>query len=392
VRDHQLVVVESEASTVRHIFQRYCELGSVRLLKEDLDRDGLRSKLRIASNGSRSGEKSFARGALYTLLRNPIYIGEVRHKDARYPGRHQPIVERSVWDRTQELLRAHTVRSDGKPSESMPSPLIGKLFDDQGERLTPSHAVKGKRRYRYYVSRSLMKGTARESSQGWRVPAVEIEHNLAAAVAGILDEQTAVVADVDVAAVGAHGITSILATAAQWSARLRSETEASTALNTLVERAELHQDGIRLSLRLPLSTSGKPAANATTYLSLTRTIPLRVRRRGIEMRLVIGAGSGPAPRIDSTILKAAARAHRWFDDLVSGRAASMVEIGRREGVGKRYVSRMIRLAFLAPTIVESIAEGRQPPELTAQFLSTGRGDLPLSWQAQEQLLGFADPA
>ena len=110
------------------------------------------------------------------------------------------------------------------------------------------------------------------------------------------------------------------------------------------------------------------------------------------MRLVIGAGAGSVPRVDSTILKATARAHRWFDDLVSGRATSMAEIGQREGVGKRYVSRMIRLAFLAPAIIESIAEGRQPPELTAQFLSTGRGDLPLSWQAQEKLLGFADPA
>ena len=110
------------------------------------------------------------------------------------------------------------------------------------------------------------------------------------------------------------------------------------------------------------------------------------------MRLVIGGGSGSVPRIDSTILKATARARRCFDDLVSGRADSMVEIGKREGVGKRYVSRMIHLAFLAPAIIEGIVEGRQPPELTAQFLSTGRGDLPQSWQAQEKLLGFASPA
>jgi len=183
VRDRQLSVIESEAVTVRHIFQRYCELGSVRLLKQELDRDGLRSKLRIAGNGSRSGEKSFARGALYTLLRNPIYVGEIRHKGARYPGQHQPIVHRSVWDKTQQRLLAHTVRSDTKPGGSMPSPLIGKLFDDSGERLTPSHAVKGKRRYRYYVSRSLMKGAVRKSGQGWRVPAVEIERSLAAAIA-----------------------------------------------------------------------------------------------------------------------------------------------------------------------------------------------------------------
>jgi hypothetical protein len=106
----------------------------VRLVKDELDRDGLRSKLRLASNGSRSGDKSFSRGALYALLRNPIYVGEVRHKAARYPGQHQPIVERSVWDKTQELLRVHTVRSDGRPRGSMPSTLIGKLFDDHGER------------------------------------------------------------------------------------------------------------------------------------------------------------------------------------------------------------------------------------------------------------------
>jgi hypothetical protein len=251
--------------------------------------------------------------------------------------------------------------------------------------LTPSHAVKGNRRYRYYVSSSLMKGALRKPGQGWRVPALEIERNLAAAVGGILDERTAVVADVDKAGLGAHDIISILAAAAEWSTRLRSEAEASTALETLVDRAELHPDGIRLSIRLPIPTFGKPAASATTHLSLTRQIPLRVRRRGIEMRLVIGGGSGSAPRIDSTILKATARARRWFDDLVSGRAASMVEIGKREGVGKRYVSRMIRLSFLAPRIIERIAEGRQPPELTAQFLSTSRGDLPLSWQAQEKL-------
>jgi site-specific DNA recombinase len=218
-----------------------------------------------------------------------------------------------------------------------------------------------------------------------------IERNLAAAVTRILDEPTAIVADADKAGLGAHDITSILATAAAWSTRLQSEAEASPALNSLVERAELHQDGIRLSIRLPIPTVGKPKPSTTTHLSLTRQIPLRVRRRGIEMRLVIGGGSAAAPRIDSTILKATARARRWFDDLVSGRAASMVEIGKREGVGNRYVNRMIRLSFLAPAIVERIAEGRQPPELSAQSLSTGPSDLALSWQAQEQLLGFVDP-
>ena len=392
VRARQLAVAESEAATVRHIFQRYGELGGVRLLKEELGRDGVRSKVRVSKAGAASGGQAFSRGALYTLLRNPIYIGEVRHKGAHYPGQHQPIVERSVWDRTQELLRVHAVRADGKPSASASSPLIGKLFDDHGERLTPSHAVKGNRRYRYYVSHSLLKGGAREPGEGWRVPALEIERTLAAAAARILGERTAIAAGADEAGLAAHDLPSMFAAAAEWSARLQSEAAASAALKALVDRAELHQDGIRLSIRLPILTSGQAAASAPTHLSLTRQIPLRVRRRGIEMRLVIGGGSGSAPRIDSAILKATARARCWFDDLVSGRAASMVAIGQREGVGKRYVSRMIRLAFLAPTIIERIAEGRQPPALTAQFLSAGCGDLPLSWPAQAKLLGFADPA
>ena len=154
----------------------------------------------------------------------------------------------------------------------------------------------------------------------------------------------------------------------------------------------MHQEGIRLSIRLPVSTSAKASANTPDHLLLTRQVPLKVKRRGVELRLIIGAGSGSSPKVDSTILKAIARAHRWFDDLVSGRSASMVEIGRREGVSKPYISRMIRLAFLAPAIVERIVEGRQPPELTAQVLSTGRGDLPLNWSDQEKLLGFTPQA
>ena len=105
------------------------------------------------------------------------------------------------------------------------------------------------------------------------------------------------------------------------------------------------------------------------------------------MRLVVGGGA--YPKVDSAILKAVARANRWFVELLSGRSSSLVEIGKAAGVGKRYVSRIIRLSFLAPSIIEEIARGQQPPELTAQALSTGRGDLPLSWQAQRELLGFA---
>src|SRR5712672_3383978 len=110
VIERLLVINQTEAETVRGIFRRYLELGSVRLLMEDLNRRGVRSKVRIAKNGKQSGGNLFFRGALYALLSNPIYIGEIRHKGVSHPGLHQPIVEQELWYATQLLLRSHTVR------------------------------------------------------------------------------------------------------------------------------------------------------------------------------------------------------------------------------------------------------------------------------------------
>jgi site-specific DNA recombinase len=249
VRARQLVVVEPEAETVRHIFGRYCELGRVRLLKAELDRDGFRSKPRVGRDGSRSGSQSFSRGAIYALLRNPIYVGEVRHKGTRYPGQHPAIVAKSMWEKAQELLHLHTVRTPGKPNGSLKSPLIGKLFDELGERLTPSHAVKGNRRYRYYVSRSLLNGGAR-NAHGWRIPALDIEQKLAIALATMLDDRTGIVHELD-RNLDVANIQSVLETAAQWSARLRAEQDRANALASLIERCELAKGRIRLLVRVP---------------------------------------------------------------------------------------------------------------------------------------------
>jgi site-specific DNA recombinase len=101
VRDRHLMVNEADAATVREIFRCYQELGSVRLLKAELDRRGLRSKIRVAKNGGQSGGYSFYRGALYTVLRNPIYIGQIRHKSVCHPGEHAAIIERDTWEQTQ---------------------------------------------------------------------------------------------------------------------------------------------------------------------------------------------------------------------------------------------------------------------------------------------------
>ena len=387
-RDRKLEVLPSEARTVRHIFQRYCELGSVRLLKDELDRGGVRSKVRVSKHGKRSGGESFSRGALYTLLRNPIYIGEVRHKGTRYPGLHRPIIERAVWDKTDELLHTHASRARGTATKSMRSPLAGKIFDESGKLLTPSHAVKGKRRYRYYVSRNLLVGTAENAERGWRIPAPEIERSVRAAVLTILEDRPGIATELEHLDCDAIQMKSALEAASSWSSRVRSETEATGALAVLVDRVDLKADGIRLSIKLPLEPAENRMAHAATHLSLVRMIPMQMRRRGVEMKLVIGGDRELSRGNDPALLKLIARAHSWFDELVTGRAASMVEIGRREKVGKRHVSEIVRLAFLAPNIVEQIVTGVQSPELTAKALLHKSSRLPLDWETQRKYFGI----
>src|SRR5208337_181536 len=145
---------------------------------------------------------------------------------------------------------------------------------------------------------------------------------------------------------------------------------------------ELRQDGIRLTLSLASLVVPEMDSNAVT---IVRDIPMQMKRRGVEMRLIIG-GTGPA-RVDRTLLKTIVRAHKWFNELVSGRVHTMAEIASQEGVDKSYVSRVMTLAFLAPDITESIIAGRQPADLSVEKL-TKRIDLPLDWGRQRQLLGF----
>jgi site-specific DNA recombinase len=231
--------------------------------------------------------------------------------------------------------------------------------------------------------------TAPQVGTGWRLPAAEIERSVATAAAMVLDDRAAILGDIEPSGSNTSQIKSILDGASEWSSRLRSETEAARALELLISRVELRPDGIRLSINLLIGPSEKLADRGPTHLNLTRLVPLQMRRRGIEMKFVVNGYSKASPKTDPALLKLLARAHCWFDDLVSGRAASMVEIGKREQVGKRYLSRIIRLAFLAPDIVEQIVKGCQPLELTAESMVRDRTQLPLEWELQHRMLGFS---
>ena len=166
---------------------------------------------------------------------------------------------------------------------------------------------------------------------------------------------------------------------------LRSEAEAASALARLIERVGLKQDGIQVSIKLPIpSDEGRDAATPNE-LALARFVPMRMKRRGVEMRVIIDGDAASLARIDLPLLNATARAYRWSNDLLAGRARSIAEIARREHLTARHVRRVMRLAFLAPRIVEAIVEGRQPADLSA-IAMTQRIELPPLWSAQQQAL------
>jgi len=387
VHDRKLVINRGEAKAVTHIFERYLELGSVRTLKIDLDRRGIVSGVKTSKKGNRRGGKPFSRGALYHLLSNPIYLGEIRHKNECHQGQHEAIVSRELWEQVQRRLQDQAGRPVGsRDSQLSDSPLAGKLFDQDGEPLYVQGTSKAGRCYRYYVSRKLVRGESANAEDGWRLAAREIERTVSIAAQQILADRAGIAQALEGARVDMVRLPSVLRSSQEWVRRLHSESEAGPALTQLTERVELRCDGISLSLKLPLPVSEERNGVATGHTALTRFFPMRMKRRGIEMRMVLGGDSAPA-RVDLSLVKAVARGRIWSQDLISGRAKSVAEIAKREGFNERSVRRLIQLGFLAPKIVEAIVEGREPPELTARGL-TRRIDLPMLWSEQERLLGL----
>ncbi|GAB4241639.1 MAG: hypothetical protein Kow0032_29600 [Methyloligellaceae bacterium] len=368
-----LTINEAEAETVRTVFRLYVQHANVRRVKEEADRQGLTTKIRRGADGRPCGGRPLSRGYIYKLLGNPLYVGRIAHKGKTYDGQHPAIVPEETWDSVQGMLagKSHARSSPARITE--PSPLMGKLFDAAGAPLTPSHAVKSGRRYRYYVSRRLIDGTVTESTEqiGWRLPAREIERIVNDAVTRLLADGAALADAVREQGIAAEHIPDLLKAASRWRGRAAD----------LIERVELTRDAIAIEVNMG-------ALAGETGISVRHLVPALIRRRGVETKLVLEGRDSTTAKPDPALVKAVVRAHRWFDDLVCGDAQSLGEIAVKDGVSDRYVSHLLPLAFLAPDIVEAILAGAQPVTLIAEALIK-RTDLPLGWAGQKALLGFA---
>src|SRR5467141_549203 len=280
-QDGKLMIVDSETETVRFIFRRYAELGSVRLLKDELDAHSIRSKLRTSASGRLRGGNPFARGALYLMLQNRIYRGEIVHKEQSHPGGHPPIIDQPLWDAVQAQLASNAAERNSSARHRQPSIVAGMLFDGDLNRMTPSHAVKKGTRYRYYVSGSLITKDRTEDSAGLRIPAAEIEHLVSSRVHRWLLDPGSIYKSTSARLTDASMQQRLVARAADlgkyWPQLPVARKRA--VLAALVERIEVSLDQIDIRLRPPrlgvlLDVAAAPSQDETEILS----VPVRLRR------------------------------------------------------------------------------------------------------------------
>jgi len=397
VCDRKLVIVPGEAETVRHIFHRYLALGSVRLLKEDLEVHGIVSKQRPISSGRSWGGTPIGRGALYRMLQNRIYRGEIVHKNQAYPGEHEPIIGSELWDAVQARLSANAVerRSGGRAKN--PSLLAGLVFDGDGNRMTPTHAVKNGTRYRYYVSHPLITQARAGSPGGLRVPAPAIEQLVADRIRRFLSEPDSVIEATEPHRLEPAHQRQVIDRAAEitssWATLPPMQTR--DLLTTLIQRIDLRPDRVDMSIypgRLATVLGTASAVTVTDHPAdeptLTLSVAARLRRAGKEITLRIERTDASPARPNPSLIKLIVRAHLFKARLLQSGGAKFADLPKREKLNRSYYSRVVRLSYLAPDITRAILDGRQPPGLTAaRLLEHSR--LPLAWREQRSALGFS---
>lgn len=399
VHERALVINPTEAATVRHIFERYLALKSVAQLKAELDAAGIVSKRRPGRTSP--GGTPMQRGALYKLLSNPLYVGRIRHKTATYPGLHAPIVDEADWKAVQALLAQQRNEHHLRPHTKQPSLLTGCLYDALGRRLTPTHAVKQGRRYRYYISQPLTAGATRAQCEGGlRLPAAELEKAVVERLRQCLTDRAllytlASTDSVSTAALDAL-FTTAAAVAASWDTlpSLRRRVLVQTLLHRVVvspDQMTLELDVAGVCALLGAETVERPHAVYAPVTSHSVTFPVRLclTRGGLKLVMQGPSRSDTAP--DPTLVKLLRTAHAYHRQLdAAAEEATMQSLAADAGVTSSYFTRVLRLAWLAPDVTLALLSGQHPAEMNALRLLKLSSRLPIDWPGQRRLLGIEE--
>jgi site-specific DNA recombinase len=376
-KDRKITVVADEAKTVRHIYRRYLDLGSLNLLLTDLRQTGVKTKLRPLSNGRTIGGIPFTRGSLAAFLRNRFYVGEVQYKGEVFPGEQPAILDLALFEAVQSKLDRQRT-NHAKAQQKSPSLLAGRIFDERGNRMTPSYAVKNAVRYRYYISAALIQGQPDKAAKLNRVPATEIEklilsavrkhlarkpHNkMEAAGADSLNDKELISAHVARVDVKRDHL------AIQLSAKSERDSEAQDCWQSAEQDERVHRDPNVLVVAWKKTPSKRPR----------------------EIILPASISSHPDPRpiraeTRAKLVTAIAKGRHWLDELIVGTVTNVEQIAAREKCSIRQVNRTITLAFIAPTLIQAAVDGRLPRGIGVAAVR----DFPAEWTRQYERLGLS---
>jgi site-specific DNA recombinase len=403
--DRTLVIDQAEAAIVRRAFNLYLQHGTVKSVHTELSRLKIVRPLGRAKTGRAYGGRPFSRGQIYRLLSNPIYLGEIDHKGARYDGQHKAIINRSTWDAVQAKLAINTHARHVRSNAKEPSLLAGLLYDEHHNRADATHAGKQGKRYRYYRLHSRGgASTHHRNLRPWRIAASEIESVVIARLHAALLDRRWLIENLNLDDIASNTIGVILDNAGTLAKKLTSVSisEQRSILLCLLKKVTIAASELRIEVRtnelmMALSSSEKaqgiqfgpriigtkaarPAKSQPDEDVVTLSSLVVFKRRGVETKIILeGALSLKRSRPDPALIKTVARAHVWFEDIVAGHL-TMTELGARERMKVSSVAKLLPLAFLAPDIVEAFLAGDQSATLVAHRLI--RSNLPVLWNQQ----------
>jgi site-specific DNA recombinase len=361
-KDRTLTINETEAVTVRTIFELFLKLKNVQRVQTELVRLNLTTKPYATPRGRAVGGLSFARGHLYKILSNPLYIGEIEHRGVRYPGLHPPLIDGATWDAVQAQLAANHHENRTRTNAKSKSLLAGLIYDGAGNRLVSSHATKNGKRYRYYVtSEGAGRSVAAASIPRLWLPAAVIDELVLTKLQSFLTDKAQISnllretrcrpaqigSGIGIASRFADSLTSAIPMAQNAADLLARVTVSSKKLNISIKRDQL--------VAMLTDTLAEPSKDKDqdNIISLEATIP--AAPSGGSDKLVFEDQNGKTP--DAVVVKAIARASVWFDQLTTGKSQSMAEIAGRENITDNYVSNLIHLAWLSPDLVGRVLDG-----------------------------------
>lgn len=364
LEDRKLVECEREAKDARYIFKRYLELKSIPMLEADLAKAGVHTRVRQFSSGRTVGGIPFTRGPIALLLKNPIYAGKVRHKGAIYDGEHRGLISERQYDEVQRILAENNRRHSIGHNCKTPSLLSGMLTDPDGRPMSPVRGQKGSKIYCYYVTRECHR---ENGPNPWRLPSGPIDKMVLEAIGDWLVRPSSV----DQAERDQWHDTLTARKIAKDKIETGSATEKRATLIDLGCTVQLQREQVEVTL------ASQEAEDRTEIVAQTKIV-----RRGQEVKLVDVSGATPC-QADPVLLRLIAQAFAARKQLINQEPQSLVD-----GLSKRHLTRLARLSLLAPDIIQAIVEGRQPPQLSGRQLLR-RGDIPLGWEDQRELLGFS---